>query len=73
MQNKNLPNKKELCFSFKSFADSHYVFASTASGGLLRKPMNQSLIGLVEISQNPCLKPLKLNISSDRARRTAKS
>ena len=31
--------------------DSHYVFASTAGGGLLRKPMNQPLNGVAEIPQ----------------------
>ena len=38
-------------FSFKSFVNSHYVFASTPSGGLLRKPMNQPLNGVAEIPQ----------------------
>ena len=50
MQNKYLL-KKEFYFSFKSFADSHYSFASTAGGGLLSKPMNQPLIGVAEIPQ----------------------
>ena len=38
-------------FSFKPFVDSHYGFASTAGGGLLRKPMNQPLNGVAEIPQ----------------------
>ena len=50
MQNEYLL-KKEFYFSFKSFANSHYGFASTAGGGLLRKPMNQPLNGVAEISQ----------------------
>ena len=50
MQNKYFL-KKQFYFSYKSFADSHYVFASTAGGGLLRKPMNQSLNGVAEIPQ----------------------
>ena len=41
----------EFYFSFESFADSHYGFASTAGGGLLRKPMNQPLNGVAEIPQ----------------------
>ena len=51
MQNKYLLKKKEFYFSFKSFADSHYGFASTAGGGLLRKSMNQPLNGVAEIPQ----------------------
>ena len=50
MQNKYLL-KKEFYFSLKSFGDSHYVFASTTGGGLLRKPMIQPLNGVVEIPQ----------------------
>ena len=46
---KQILTKKEFCFSFKSFADLHYVFASTTGGGLLRKPMNQPLNGVAEI------------------------
>ena len=37
-------------FIFKTFADSHYVFASTG-GDLLRKLMNQPLNGVAEIPQ----------------------
>ena len=37
--------------SVLSFAVSHYAFASTAGGGLLRKPMNQALNGVAEIPQ----------------------
>ena len=36
-----------------SFADSHYVVASTTGGGLLRKPMNQPLNRVAEIQQAP--------------------
>ena len=50
MQDKYLL-KKELYFSLKSFADSQYGFTSTASGGLLHKPMNQPLNGVAEIPQ----------------------
>ena len=42
---------KKSYFSFKYFADSHYIFASTTGGGLLRKPMNQPLNGVAEILQ----------------------
>ena len=34
-----------------SFADSHYICASTTGGGLLCKPMNQPLNGVAEIPQ----------------------
>ena len=52
MQSKYLLKKKEFYFSFKSFADSHYGFASTAGGSLLRnKPMNQPLNGVAGIPQ----------------------
>ena len=45
-----MQNKYELKNNFtKSFADPHYVFASTTGGGLLRKPMNQPLNGVGEI------------------------
>ena len=40
--------QKGVYFSFKSFADSHYVFASTTGDGLLCKPMNQPLNGVAE-------------------------
>ena len=48
MQNKNLL-KKNFILVFKSFADSHYVFASTTGGDLLRKPKIQPLNGVAEI------------------------
>ena len=49
MQNKNLLKKN---FSLVlSLAHSHYVFASTTGGGLLCKPMNQPLNGVVKIPQ----------------------
>ena len=47
MQKKSI--KKEFYGSFKSFADSHYVFASTTGSGLLCKSMNQPLNGVAEI------------------------
>ena len=49
MQNKS--ELKRFYFSFKSCADSHYVFASTTGGGLLNKSMKQSLNGVAEIPQ----------------------
>ena len=59
--------------SFKSFMDSHCVFASATGGVLLRKPMNQPLNGVAEIPQAHARNLLKLNISGDIARRTVKS
>ena len=40
--------------------DSHYVFASTAGGGLLRKPMNQPLNGEAEIPQTHVFETLEV-------------
>ena len=48
-------------------------FDSTTGGGLLRKPMNQASKWGSGNSLSPRSKPLKLNISGDRARRTVKS
>ena len=47
MQNKYL--LKKIYFSFKSFADTHYGFASTAGGGYFYKTMFQPLNGVADI------------------------
>ena len=50
MQNKYLVfTKEEFSFSFKSFADTHYGFASTADRGYFYKTMFQPLNGVAEI------------------------
>ena len=66
MQNKYLL-KKEFYFTFKSFANHHYGFASTAVGGLLHKPQPHELAAKWDSgnSTKPCLKSLKLNISGE--------
>ena len=62
--------KKEFYFSFKSFADTHYGFASTAGGGYFHVSAAKWGSGN---SINPSSRSMKLNISDDRARRTVKS
>ena len=53
--------------------DSHYVFASTEGGGLLRKANEFASKCGSGNSINTCSKPFKLNISGDRARWAVKS
>ena len=60
-------------FSFKSFADSHYVFASARGGGLLHKSHDSASKWGSGNSISPCSKLFNVNISGYRARRTVKS